>query len=877
MGSGARIVLRGNRSLQASNNALIVVDGVPIMNSTTSAATSDFGSIQGSDGASMINPDDIESVQVLPGASAAALYGSEAGNGVIIITTKKGSADKFSVNVNSGITIDRPFALPEFQNSYGQGQKNVFNAAEGASWGPKFDGKDYVNYLGETRKYSAEKDNVSEFFRSGISLNNSIGISGGNKNMQTYLSYTNNLIQGILPKNDLNRHTINFRISNQISKKFSTDAKVTYTNQDIQHRPQTGETNTPVFDTYQTPRNVSHADMLDHYEVISSVGVPERAPWPNTLTFYQNPYWMIYNTNISEVRDRIMGFLSAKYQINNWLSITGRANMDKLIDNSKRAFSQGTVEYVSQPGGYFTEFNNRSTQKWFDVIVSGSNKMGKYFNLNYNVGAIYKDRMSAGVQSIANGLSIPNKFSLNYGITNSTDAGGYEVKEQSVFGQATLSFKEAIFLDVSVRNDWSSLLPAPHTYSYPSIGISAILSDFINMPAFISFLKATINYAEVGNGGRFGLLNTVYNYEPGAGNGYIVRSSSSPFPNLKPEIVKNIEAGFEIGLINNKITVNFNYYNSSSINQLLQVSVPVATGFSSRYINAGNIRNKGFEFIVKASPVTNKHFKWDTRFNIAMNQNKIIELDAKHPDNVFDLSSGFLRAANVIARVGGSFGDLIAYQWQKDSKGNHLVTADGKPQVSSKDAEVIGNFNPKATMGWGNNFTISDFIFSCLIDGRIGGMIVSGSEMNLAYSGITKATEKFREGGLDLEGVDETGQKVAATISAQEFWQTVSGKRYGTGEFFAYDATNFRVRELSLGYNIPVKENNLVKKVRISAVARNLAWLYRGSSILDIPGLGKRKMSFDPDMSIANNNYQGVEYGTIPSTRSYGINLNITF
>ncbi|MEO6219350.1 MAG: carboxypeptidase-like regulatory domain-containing protein, partial [Ginsengibacter sp.] len=355
-GSGARIVLRGNRSLQGNNNALIVVDGVPYSNNTNGAGTSDFGSVQGSDGASNINPDDIESVTVLRGASAAALYGSQAGNGVIVITTKKGRKDRLAVTLNSGVAVESAFALPRFQNQYGQGTGGVLDATKGDSWGPKMTGQSYTNFLGQPSSYSPQPDNVKDFFRNGTSLNNSLGITSGNDKMQTYLSYTNNLIQGIIPKNDLTRHTFNFRISNQISKRFSTDAKITYVNQDIKNRPRTGEENSPVSNIYNTARSISTAD-ASQYEVLNNIGIPTPTPFPSTLSsIYQNAYWVINRTAINETRDRLVGFLTAKFKITDWLTLSGRANLDRTFDAGETKISEGTILY-SRSGGQYQKSN----------------------------------------------------------------------------------------------------------------------------------------------------------------------------------------------------------------------------------------------------------------------------------------------------------------------------------------------------------------------------------------------------------------------------------------------------------------------------------------------------------------------------------------
>lgn len=874
-GSGARIVLRGNRSIQQSNNALIVVDGVPINNGTNGTGTSDFGSVQGSDGASNINPDDIESVTILRGASAAALYGSQAGNGVIVITTKKGKTGRISVTVNSGIATESAWSLPKVQNQYGQGNGGEFadTLTSGESWGAKMAGQSYINYLGEQRTYSPQPDNIKDLFRNGLSLNNSIGVSGGTEKMQTYVSYTNNYIEGIIPENELKRHTINLRITNQIGSRFSTDAKITYINQNIYNRPRTGEENAPVSDIYQIPRNVSTAD-AENYEYLNNLGIPTPTPWPSTLSsIYQNPYWIINRTAINETRDRVIGFLTAKFKITDWLSITGRATLDRTQDRGESKVSLGTILW-SKSGGDYSKNNILTSVRWYDVMVEGSNKITSDLKIDYRAGVIYQDSKYDFNGSYANGLNVTNKFSLNFAAAPSFYSSSTQVQTQSVFGQANFSYRDAIFLDASLRSDWDSRLPSPYSYQYPSVGISAVFSDLFTLPTTISFLKGSINYARVGNGGQPNLLNPFYTYSQGAGSGYLQRSSTLPIPGLKPEIVKNLEFGIEARFVNNRVGFTATYYKSNSFNQLLTVSLPPASGYGNKYINAGNIQNKGFEFVVNGTPIKSKDFSWDITLNLALNRNKIKELS---PDvKVFALGGGFGRSATPIVEEGKSYGDLVALKWLTDAKGNRVVTADGKP-VLTQDQQFIGNFNPKETVGFTNTFVYKAFSLRILMDGRIGGTIMSGTEMNLAFSGIPEVTAQYREGGWSLGGVDVNGSPVSATITAQDFWQIASGKRYGAGEFFAYDATSFRMREVSFGYEIPLPSKFFAKSARLSAVGRNLFWIYRGKSRMDIPGLGKRTMWFDPDMSLGNANWQGVEYGTLPPTRSFGLNLQITF
>jgi TonB-linked SusC/RagA family outer membrane protein len=879
-GSGARIVLRGNRSIQGSNNALIVVDGVPLSNVTNGTAGSDFGFVQGSDGISNINPDDIESMTVLRGASAAALYGSQAGNGVLVITTKKGKVDKIGVTVNSGFTTENAWALPSFQNTYGQGNGGKLDATSGESWGAKMTGQSITNYLGEASTYTAQPNNVRDFFRNGTSFNNSISVSGGSGKMQTYLSYTNNQVKGIIQRNDLNRNTVNLRVTNQISDRFSTDGKITYINQAIKARPRSGEENAPVSNIYNAARSFS-TNELKQYEKLNNVGIAEPTKFPSTLSsIYQSPYWAVNNITINENRDRVIGFLTAKYKLNSWLTLSGKANLDKTFDQGETSYALGTILYARGGGDYGKSTINVS-ENWLDAMLEGNNAITDNLKVNYRVGAIYQDRKVDINQQSAGGLNVTNKFSLNFAAAPSLNSGFEQVQTQSAFAQANFSLKESLFLDLSIRNDWDSRLPKPHAYLYPSAGVSAILSDMFKMSDKLTFLKASVNYAEVGNGGQFGLLSSVYNYGQGAGNGFLQINSTLPIPGLKPEIVRNLEFNVESRFLQNRLGFTATAYKSNSFNQLLRISVPVATGFSQQYINAGNIQNTGFEFVLNGSPIAKSDFTWDMTFNFATNKNKIVELSERL--KIIYLAGGFGRSGTPVVKEGGSYGDLLAIKWKTDAAGNRIVTSgDAKAEknglpVLTGEQEFIGNFNPKATLGLSNSFNYKGLSLRVLVDGRVGGTIVSGTEMNLAFSGITEGTEAFREGNWNLGGVSDKGEKVSATTSAQAFWQIASGKRYGAGEFFAYDATNFRVRELSVGYNIPLSNTKYVKGAKLMLVGRNLMWLYRGSSIMDLPGVGKRKMWFDPDMSLGNGNFQGVEYGTMPATRTFGLNLQLSF
>jgi TonB-linked SusC/RagA family outer membrane protein len=879
-GSGARIVMRGNRSIQGSNNALIVVDGVPITNVSADPAQNDFGSIQNSDGASSLNPDDIESVNVLRGASAAALYGSQAGNGVIVITTKKGSRERVSVNINSGITAERPFALPRLQNTYGQGLNGDIDASTSASWGAPMQGQSYTNHLGKESSYSPQEDNIKDFFRTGISLNNSIGVQGGSEKMQTYVSYTNNHVEGIVPNNDMTKHIGNLRISNQITSKLSTDAKVTYLYHDIKGRPRTGEENAPVIDIYQIPRSMN----LDDAKVIDATkdNIPVAAAWPTWGTgIYQNPYWMTDRTSIDETRNRITGFFSAKYEFSPKAILTGRANLDKILDVGTQKYNNDTKLWAN-PGGSYQVQNTDVTQQWYDLILSGAFTLSPDFSLNYLAGTIFQDTKFDQATTKALGLNYANLFALQNAESRETTTKYYQYRTESVFGQLSVGYKEAIFLEATLRNDWDSRLPSPYTILYPSVGASAVLSELVTMPNAISFLKLNANYAVVGNGGQHQIRTEVYEFKPGAGKGLVSRTKTQAIPGLKPEMVHSVEFGVDSKFFEGRLGVAVNYYRSVSKNQLLKIAQPVATGYTDRYINTGEIQNKGIEAVITGIPVRTENLTWDVTFNLGINRNKTLELLPSNPTLQTPLggSTGFSRTATPIVESGGSYGDMWGLKWMRDAQGRFMVNDAGLPMATTEN-HYLGNFNPKATLGLTNSVSFKNFSARLLIDGRVGGIIIDGTEMNMAFSGTPEVTEKFRAGGLNLGGVGMDGEPVDAEVTAQQFWtagnNSTTGQRYGVAEFFTYSATNFRIRELSIGYNIPVPQGFFIKSAKFSLVARNLAWLYRGESILDIPGIGKRKLQIDPDMSLGNGNFQGVQVGALPSTRSLGCNLNLTF
>ena len=869
VGGATRVNLRGNRSIQSSNNALFVVDGVPVDNSTPGQVGNDFSGYNGSDGVANINPDDIESINVLKGAAASVLYGSRAANGVILITTKKGSAGAISVDVNSGAQFDGPLTLPHLQNEYGQGNGGVFGARASASWGPKMNNQAVIDWTGKAQGMVPQPNNISDFFQIGSSFNNSVGIKGGTDKVQSYFSFTNNQAAGVVPGNTLDRNTINLRISTNLSKKFSTDAKVTYVNQILNNKLRSGEESSEVMNLYKTPRSIRIEDM-QNYE--SEAGVPTY--WTSS-SIYMNPYWTINRTSADEERTRTTGLVSATYQINDDIKVLARVSLDQYTDKGENTFFNNTLLFAWLGGTYQKSFR-QVQERNSELLLIGNKKLNNKVKLSYTFGVADVARKSDFTQTSANGLLVPNKFDLGFARNLAVGTGFIERDLQSVFGSVQVSLNDYLYFDVTARNDWSSTLPAPHSYFYPSLGLTAVLSDMVELPSFISFAKLRGSYTLVGNDAAPYLLTQTYSFSQGGVGGFINRDATQAFGELKPELTTSLEFGFDGRFFDNRIGLDVTFYKTNSINQLLSLPLAPASGFSNQYINAGDIENSGVELTLTGSPIKKNDLTWDVMLNYARNVNAIVAL---HPDikQTF-ISSGFVRTAGVLVKEGGAYGDLYADGWARTPSGQLIMDGAGKPLVSSTQ-EYLGNFNPKFTLGLNNAFSFGKIRLNVLVDARIGGVMTSGSDASLAFDGSSAITTAYREGGWVLPGVTLSNNEYIPNtypINAETFWTTVSKGRYSWGQVFTYDATNVRIREAAVGYDFTIN-SPFVKKATLSIVARNLFFLAKGNAIIDIPGIPTRKMWFDPDVNLGAGNYQGIEFGTLPSSRSIGLNLSLSF
>ena len=605
-GSSNRIIFRGNRSITGDNQPLIVVDGVRVDNSPKAFndVTSNIHLARDNgDGISNINPDDVESMTVLTGASAAALYGSDASNGAIIITTKKGRSGKgIGIRLSSSATFENPMVFPKFQNVYGQGVGGVFSKTSDQSWGPKMTGQSVEDWTGKTQPLTPQPDNVKDFFNTGSELINSVAVSSGNDHLQTYFSYTNTLSKGILPNNYYKRNNLNLRQTAQLAKNLSLDLKANYIVEDIENRPFIGAANHAVSTLYAMPRSLRLNDIKNYQTVSLSDFSLKQNYWAAQTPSYENPYWSVYRNLYQKIRNRFIGLISLKYQITSSLSIQARSSLDYYTDRSEDKDYSGSY-WVSFAGGGNYVLNKESNQQFNnDVLLNFNKGFSNGLSLNVNAGASLEQFNFENTNSNDQGLNIANSFSLGNGLATLSTNSIARTEKQSVYASAELGFKNYLFLDLTGRNDWNSTLPVKHaSYFFPSVGFSAVLNEMLSLPQSISLLKIRASYAYVGNGTSFNQLRPSPTLSPGGNGGFLNVDRVLHNAFLKPEETRSFETGLELGLFKNRIGVEITYYHTNTINQILQIGVPNPSGYAFRIINAGNIMNKGVELLLNGS------------------------------------------------------------------------------------------------------------------------------------------------------------------------------------------------------------------------------------------------------------------------------------
>ncbi len=858
-GGSSNVVLRGQRSVFGSNQPLYVIDGVPMDNASREIGTGGtHGSRDGGDGIGMLNSDDIESMTILKGASAAALYGSLGQNGAIIITTKRGKSGKITVDYTGNTTIDRPFILPEVQAEYGQGAGGVYNANSETSWGPKITGQSITLWNGKQMAMQGQPDRIKDFYRNGSSLTNTIGISGGSEKMQTYFSYGNNNAKGILQNHVLDRHNFDFKIDNTITDKLSFFTKLSYIVEDVDNKPFTGERNDATGSIYHAPASIPLSEM-QNFEYTDALGNLRQSYWLPGSIYLSNPYWKMNRQVFFEQKRRMIGLVQAKYKFNSWLEFMVRGSMDRTDEDTENRMHNDSYE-LSGNGNYFEIYKGNRRFTNLDALLSFKKDINKNFNLTGYLGGSVQETKYESINTNANGLNKLDYFFMsNARNPRTSNTYGQTPEVQSVYGTSTLSFKDYLYLDVTARNDWSSALPKENqSYFYPSVGLTAIVTDMLDLPGWISYGKLRTTYAKAGFGGQQYLTDNYFSV--GAG-GAINTPSVRSLGNYQPEITTSFEAGLDWRFFTNRIGLDVTYYRSNTENQLIALAVPNATLFSSQYINAGLIRNSGVEIMLSGAPIRNKNFSWDMMVNFSKNVNKVVRLSPRLKTAVL----GDDRQVLETVEEGKSFGEMYMAEWSKDAQGRRLVSPAGVPILTGKTA-YAGNYNPNYMLGVNNSFSFKNLSLSFLFDYRNGGTVVAGTLAAMDVSGNSKNSLQYRETGIVVDGYTSAGVKNTTSITAERYWQSL-GNRTPAKDFYAFSATNLRLREVVFGYKIPnqfVQKSGFIKNARLSLVGRNLLFL-------------KKYAPYDPEIATAVTNRGGMEYSSLPTTRNIGLSLNATF
>lgn len=806
-----------------------------------STATTLWGGTDSGDGISNLNPDDIESISILKGASASALYGTQAANGVILITTKKGAANTVSVTVNSNTSADFVSVLPAMQTTYGEGDAYM-------SWGAK---GNYNN-----------SGILDAFFKPAITAINSIALQGGSENSQTYVSYANTYSTGNIDNTNMNKHNLTFRETARFWNKLQVDASVQLITQKVHNRPiPGGYYNNPYVGILRMPIDKDWKEYMNHYEVFDPDRNMMTQNYFKQADTEQNPWWILNKMDSQRNLERAIASLTLRWDVNEWLNIQARGSVDYTSNHYDLKLYAGTALVTAfSPNGRYEHSNSTGAFTYSDVMANVNKDFGK-FNLQVSLGGSVND--SAG-QSLSQdsypsgGLNFPNVFTINNMTTGAAYQSKWHSQMLSLFGTATLSFNDYLYLNVTARNDWSSSLAFTDSFKtgffYPSVGLTALLSEMITMPSWIDYGKIRASFSQVGNDLPSRITKPLDSVSYA---GTMVTNTAAPFSDLKPEISSSWEVGTEWRFFKDKLSIDFTYYKTNTTNQLFTLPAPSGSGYTYYYVNAGNIQNTGFEAIVGVNPIVTPNFVWKSQFNMSKNVNKVISL---HPDlTVFDVYTNDSSSYAQYLVEGGSFGDHYGMTFERDEQGNIIYDNEGLP-LKHKEFEYIGNANPDFSLGWNNTITWKNWNLSFLIDARFGGDVISLTQADLDQYGRSQATADSRDQGY----VSFDGRQIT---NVEGFYKRVGG-RDGISEYYMYDGTNIRLRELAIGYSLPKKwmdKSKALSNVTLSLVGRNLFFFMNNAP-------------YDPDAILnIGNSLQGIDVFSTPATRTLGFNLKVTF
>ena len=881
VGGSSKIVLRGNNSLTGSNQPLIVVDGTPMDNFT--GGVDDVWGNSGADmgnGLSDINPEDIESMTVLKGASAAALYGSRAGNGVILITTKSGKKNEgLGITVNAGITTESIFLKPDMQNSFGQGSVGAYDNQSRLSWGPKAEGQTVTNWMGRQvplRTY----DNIDAFFNTGTSFNEGISFQQNIKGTSVFSSINRSDDAGITPESKLNKTNITLRATTFLdeAEKWKVDAKVNYINLNAHNRPIQGVNPSNAFNTiYNLPRSLNVADFKNSVDEDGNM-----IWWDASKNPQENPYWVTKYRQNNDTRNRLLGNIALKYAPTNWFNVELRGGTDYYTTTkNEKVYAGGNTT----PSGLYSEGSETFYENNYSFLATANkdnliDRLGGFVTFGGNLMIQRRTKMNAS----AGELLVPNLFSLNNGINKPTVTSELiRRKINSLYGSLQLNWDGYLFLDITARNDWSSTMSkANRSYFYPSVSLSGVISDMVpklggQMPEWFTFAKVRASYAEVGNDlDPYQLYNnfTVGKDENGnttAAPGNVLYDSS-----VRSELIKSWEAGFDIRFFNNRLGLDAAWYKTNATRQLLNLPMDPFSGYSSRKVNAGNIQNEGVEISLNGLILDNpKGLSWNSTAQFSLNRNKIIDL---YPGvTLYDIKT--LDAIQIVAVQGSYYGDIYGQTFQRvedkndPNYGKIIVGEDGLPLITTGKSKV-GNQSPDWMLGWTNSFSYKGFNLSFLVDFRIGGDLYSATASNLYTRGNAAGTvvNGERQDFIVPNSVVQTPNGYTENkvpVTHQNYWERIgSTGNYGLPEMYTYDATNIRLRNITLGYdfNKAMLKNTPFQRLRLSATCNNV-WMIH----YNLPGI-------DPEsVSATNTNATGFENGAAPTSRSFTFNVTVGF
>lgn len=864
-GGSTKAVLRGNKSLTGLSEALYVIDGIPMVNNKGGQPDT-YGGTDGGDGLSAINPNDIESINVLRGANAAILYGSQGANGVIIITTKKGKAGKVQVDFNHSTVLEQVSGLPDFQYKYGTIGGDYNWTAPNLGVTPP---AQLVNItkspVTNVMSDSYQKGYIEDFFRIGNTITNGVSVYGGNDKTTAYFSYTNVSAKGVVPTNTYSKHNFSFNQSTKLlNDKVTLSSNVIFSSEISKNRPGAGYYNNPLTGLYLFARNRDFNSYKQNYQVFDSARNLYKMNWYSTEEKQNNPFWELNKDPKLQKSNRVIANVKAGWDIAPHLRFEARGNIDyNNITRDNRLAAGGNSVTVSTTGTWFyARYIDQAL--YTDGILTYSNNFGD-LSLTALAGASYQKNVFNDGMNVGNGTNamfFPNYFTFaNMPPNVIFNQTINRTIKQGVFADIQLGFKDFLFLDLAARNDWASTLALTgnQSYLYPSIGGSLVISQMLKLPEVISFFKVRANISQTANEVPFNVVipqNTVASATAGG----ITPHTQVPFTNLKPEKIKSNEYGGEIRFFDGRLGLDFTYYKDISTNQFLILPAASGSGYTTQYINAGKIDNHGFELTLNAEPIRGKNFIWRTAVNASQNKNKIVELIASNPGyQVGGDNEGF---ASII-KAGGSFNDVYIFKFLRNDAGQIMLDKNAVPSKAATQVNV-GNVNPDYLLGWNNSFSFKDWSASVLIIGKFGGVAFSKTEGFLDSYGVSKRTADARDQGyVPINAI--MGTTAVTSIDPYTYYSSV-GDRNKIMEPYIFKRTNVRVGQVVIGYTFrSAKTNPLFKDASVSLVGRNLFFLYK-----DAP--------FDPEQSVSTaNNVQSNDIFGLPSTRSYGFNIKFTF